>query len=220
MNTFYSSSSDTDRGTLSNLQYVINRKNITASAVKNVKNEYHAVSDFIDVVTDAYIIALFMTHMNIEKSDETAAAGFIPTEIIHGSTDDKAQYFHNLIANIVDTHILNKFSASLNRITDGESQHEKTTDDCSRDGVYQYSTNFLKFALLRRINNMSTRAGDGNRVMRHWRFALLIFFANHHTNYQLESFLLTASVKALLSPRLSHSIVWNRFVYDFLTTLN
>ena len=209
MNNFYNSGSDTDRGTLSNLKFLINRKNVTAAAAKSVKNEYHAVSDFFDLATDAYIVSLVMTELKIQKLDETSS--LVPVEMSSATQEDKRQFLENFISRIVDGQVMNYFSQVVDQLQD----QCPISFETSGDGVYEYATNFVRFALLRRINLMATRAGDGNRIMRHWRFAFLVYSANHNTNYQLEAFLLTASVKALLTPRMSHQLVWNRLVVLF-----
>lgn len=80
------------------------------------------------------------------------------------------------------------------------------------DGVYNYATNFMKFWLLRKTNVMSTRSGDGNRIVRHWRYAMLLYHTARKTKYRLEAFLLLAGTMALYTPRHKHQIIWNRFV--------
>lgn len=57
----------------------------------------------------------------------------------------------------------------------------------TNDGVYNYATNITKYGLLRKI-------GDGIRVIRHWKYALLVYEQSHNIMYRLESFLLLAGV--------------------------
>ena len=58
----------------------------------------------------------------------------------------------------------------------------------------------------------AVKEGDGERILRCWKFMLLIFRAYKHTKYAfaaLQLFLLTAFI---LAERLSHYLVWNRTV--------
>ena len=54
--------------------------------------------------------------------------------------------------------------------------------------------------------------GDGERILRCWKFALLIFKAYNHSKYALASLLLQAEVIAMLTPRQAHCLKWNRTV--------
>lgn len=70
---------------------------------------------------------------------------------------------------MVDELRLNKTYESM----EGLELEENLRDNNYQDGVYNYATNFLKFSLLRKTFVMATRSGDGNRVIRHWKYAML-----------------------------------------------
>lgn len=57
----------------------------------------------------------------------------------------------------------------------------------------------------------AVKEGDGERLMRLYKVALLIYKAYGHTQYAYSTFLLTVQVNATLSPRLAHNLTWNRF---------
>ena len=58
----------------------------------------------------------------------------------------------------------------------------------------------------------AVKEGDGERIHRCWKFALLIFKAYNHSKYALASLLLQAGVNAMLTPRQAHCLKWNRTV--------
>ncbi|KAI0229768.1 hypothetical protein LSAT2_019807, partial [Lamellibrachia satsuma] len=58
MDQFYTIDSSRDGGTLSQLRNLINRRNV----VTKVARHYHAVSQFIDLVTDCYVLVAAMEH--------------------------------------------------------------------------------------------------------------------------------------------------------------
>lgn len=80
---------------------------------------------------------------------------------------------------------------------EGLEMEENLRDNNDQDGVYNYATIFLKFSLLRKICVMATRNGDGNRVIRHWKYAMLLYHIAHKVKYRLEAFLLQAGILAL-----------------------
>ena len=55
------------------------------------------------------------------------------------------------------------------------------------------------------------REGDGDRIMRLYKVALLFYKAYGHSHYAYSTFLLTLQVNLTLSPRMAHSVIWNRF---------
>ncbi|XP_065109308.1 uncharacterized protein [Paramisgurnus dabryanus] len=68
------------------------------------------------------------------------------------------------------------------------------------------SFGFLLFDLLDAV-----KEGDGERLIRLYKVALLIYKAYGHTQYAYSTFLLTVQVSATLSPQVAHDVTWNRF---------
>ena len=56
------------------------------------------------------------------------------------------------------------------------------------------------------------REGDGDRVLRCWKYFFLYFRATGHTNYCLEALNLLSHYNYLLPPRYAEQLKWNRFV--------
>lgn len=57
----------------------------------------------------------------------------------------------------------------------------------------------------------AVKEGDGGRLMRLYKVALLYYKAHGHSHYAYSTFLLTVQLNAVLSPRMAHSLTWNRF---------
>ena len=68
------------------------------------------------------------------------------------------------------------------------------------------SFGFLLFDMLDAV-----KEGDGERLIRLYKVALLIYKAYGHTNYAYSTFLLTVQINATMSPRVKHDVTWNRF---------
>lgn len=82
----------------------------------------------------------------------------------------------------------------------------------SNDGVSSYSIQLLRIGCLYMEFADAIREGDGDRVLRCWRYFLPIFRAAHCTNYACESLELLYQHRYVLSPRLSNQLLWGRFV--------
>ncbi|XP_061176933.1 uncharacterized protein LOC133185634 [Saccostrea echinata] len=198
MDRFYNSGSAREPGTLYHLKSVINRRNVSSTVTK----DYHADSAFIDLVGESHIISLALTHFGM--ADLNAPCKVFPHGIHLADIDHKKRILRNLVGELVDSHIMNILSQTLNR--------EQLCEDENNDRIYNYATNFLKFWLLRKISIVATRSGDGMRILRHWKYAMLLYHIAHKTKYRLEAFLLIACTIALFTPRQQHQVIWNRFV--------
>ena len=63
------------------------------------------------------------------------------------------------------------------------------------------------------LSNMqdAVKEGDGEMLLKLYTVALLFYKAYGHSQYAYRTILLTLQVIATLSPRLAHSLSWNRF---------
>ncbi|XP_035689474.1 uncharacterized protein LOC118424802 [Branchiostoma floridae] len=106
------------------------------------------------------------------------------------------------------THELKKHNLVVSETESSPSTHMK------EDHIRNYHISKLGMALL--INNIhdATREGDGERLSRCFKMALLFYRCHGHTKYAHGTLLHFARSQALLPPSLAHSLVWNRFVND------
>ncbi len=63
--------------------------------------------------------------------------------------------------------------------------------------------------ILKNVND-AVSEGDGDRIIRCWRFFLLYFRAYGHHKYAYAAFLLISNVTAALTPMKAHQLIWNR----------
>lgn len=56
------------------------------------------------------------------------------------------------------------------------------------------------------------REGDGDRILRCWRYFLLVFKATGRTHYSVEAFNLLAQYDFLFSERMRMQLIWSRTV--------
>ena len=80
------------------------------------------------------------------------------------------------------------------------------------DRVYNYTCQALLLLLLRMNHEDAIKLADGERVLRLYKFFCLFYKVSICLKYAIAMLHLQAQVKCLLSPRLAHSLTWNRFV--------
>ena len=56
------------------------------------------------------------------------------------------------------------------------------------------------------------REGDGERVLRCWRYLLLIFKTSGRRNYGIEALRMLSQYEFELTPRQAQELIWNRFI--------
>jgi len=84
-------------------------------------------------------------------------------------------------------------------------------EECT-DKVYLYATEVLTLGLLWHNFHDSTREGDGDRILRCWKFNLLLYKATQRKNYSIEALNLILQVNYTLSPREAAQVKWCRTV--------
>lgn len=96
-------------------------------------------------------------------------------------------------------------------ITDHQpSKLEK--EESTQDHIFDYAKTVLLLGLLHRNFQDAVREGDGERITRMWKHLMLYFRACGKTKYALESLFLHVQLNAILTPRESHCLKWNRTV--------
>ena len=91
---------------------------------------------------------------------------------------------------------------------------DTTIDEDERDDMFAYQRALLDYGML--LLNLwdGISEGDGERVIRCWKF-FLMYLKHQGTSankYSLEALYLMFQLYALLSPKESHRLIWNRFV--------
>lgn len=81
----------------------------------------------------------------------------------------------------------------------------------SEDYKKKHTEARLSFGLFLSSMQDAVKEGDGERLLRLYTIALFYYKAYGHNQYAYSTFLLTLKVNATLSPRLAHSLTWNRF---------
>jgi len=78
---------------------------------------------------------------------------------------------------------------------------EESVDSSNADKVTLYAMKVLTLGLLWHNFHDATKEGDGNRIIRCWKFNFLAFKASNRKNYSIEALNLLLQVNFLLSPR-------------------
>ena len=184
-----------DGGTLQQLKHLINRTNVPINPKKNV----NAAEDFIRIVTLGHVIAAALTHFKMSTQNDDPKSELLKALKVSRSEEERKQLFHKAVADMLKKNLL------LSTL-DSPNTSEST------DKVQTYAQETLSLGLLLAEFEDAIKEGDGRRVLRCWKFFLLIFKSARRTNYALEAFTLLSQYHVLFPQRLREQLLWSRFV--------
>jgi L1 cell adhesion molecule like protein len=209
-------------------------------AKSKVLDDYNSVRDFFQVHVEAYIISATMSYWNISST----SASFVPETILNSDDKVKQDWLYSKVHDFAKHLIFYdpKCHATLLELNgpfkcdvcdkvyqlhaafirhqrkihninfDSRSSSEQTIPD--EDHVYNYGCVTISLGLLLRNFHDAVHEGDGNRIVRVWKFLLLLFRGYNKTKYAYAALHLQAEIKALLSESKAHELIWNRTVND------
>ena len=88
------------------------------------------------------------------------------------------------------------------------AQEAQTCDD----GVCAYASELLSLGLLWHGFHDAIKEGDGDRIIRYWKFLLVVFKSSNCRNYAKEAVNLLLQYHYLLSDRKKAQLIWSRCV--------
>ena len=201
-------------------------------------NNFYAASEFADKVLDAYLIVGALNHHGMQSVDSKPAIN--KYDGLLNNQEGKKQHVHAVVRSFIEKHVVNQVpemsvsAPTSNELTcrfcgrryiqvpalrkHEEKKHQfkpakvRNNDDHSPDKVYNYTHQVLVLMLLRLNHNDAINFGDGERIIRLYKFFCLYFKVSNCPKYAIAILQLLAQVNCLLSPRLAFSLTWNRFV--------
>jgi hypothetical protein len=191
----YNAASQQDGGTLYQLRNLINRRNIKKDPSKDVA----ASEDFFLLITEAHVLSAFMSVIGMAAIDSSPHSEYFPDGCTELNTSQRCKILLSCTRQIV-----NKF-VDL-------SYCEKLNVNKQYDHVYAYASEILTLGLLLMEFEDSIKEGDGLRIIRCWRYFLLLFKSTKHVNYAIEAFNLLMQCDVMLSPRMAMQLIWSRTV--------
>ena len=227
----YKSTSASDVGTIFQLCNLINRKNIGNKPSKDV----NAFEDFFHLIVESHVLAAAMEFLGMESIDDKPAADIFPPTVWMLSQEERRAILTSVCEAIVDEFVdistIEVFDTDAKQAGSQQVQSEQDDQDgvgsningkaatCTKrkhdkqeDKVLAYAKELLSFGLLYNELVDAVREGDGVRVLRWWRFMLLIFKATGRKNYCTEAFILLAQYQYLLSEREQQQLLYSRFI--------
>ena len=189
----YSTASVDQHGTLYQIRNLLHRTNVP----KTPKSNVDACEEFFSFTVVGHVIAAAMKILDIESLDDEASSEFFTHRM--ASKVERREALQRISSRVVDRFVNFSFS-------------KETMMSNTEDGVYSYGCELLSLGLFFLEYSDAIHEGDGNRVLRCWRYLLLIFIASRRINYSIEALNMLYQYHFLLPPKQAHQLIWERFI--------
>lgn len=194
METSIKTTSASERGTLVLMKNLIHRRNVKSKP----KDDYNACDDFFMLVLSAHILTAAMEFLGMGSLDDDPNPDIIP-EGVHGFEKDlKKDILSSITSLIVHSYV-------------DLSVMDKKQPPAS-DQRKAYACELLSLGLIYSEYSDAIREGDGDRVLRCWKYLLVLFKASGKKNYACETMAFLARYQFVLSPCMGHQLLWSRFI--------
>jgi len=238
MDHYFKQQSAADKCTLACDKNLINRRNV----VTDVKKRVSAVKQFLKIELEARIGAAAMKVLDMDDINDTPSTlksvGNTRTKKLEYINDISSKIVDEFIkqsslAKITENQevkinerykckyigckktFLNIGKAKFNHEALDHGVNSKSENQVKRklkDDVFCYNKGLLEILMLWHNFNDAVSEGDGERLIRCWKFLLPYFQHDgaHSRKYALEGLYLLAQINCLLSEQEAHRLIWNR----------
>ena len=149
-------------------------------------------------MVDAHIVAASMKHLSLKCPKGEPQQNQYMGDLTEASDEQKKHYLNKCVTTLVNQFALH------------HAQPLSETAYNSIDGIFDYACSVIGLGQMARNFSDATKEGDGDRLIRCWKFFMLHFKANGRPKYAVEAFNLPAQINATLTPQMSHMLVYNR----------
>ena len=182
-------------GTLCHLRNVIDRRNISANAV----DDFNACDDFFLTVVECHVIAAAMQYLEMTKQDDMPTHELLHCDLWLEDTETRK-------------NILEKVTSEISLSFIDVFAHHDLNDDIESDHVKRYAVEVLSLGLRYMEFSDSIREADGDRILRCWRYLMLLFKAKKRKNYSIEALNVLAQYHFFLTQRQASQLIWSRCI--------
>ena len=152
-------------------------------------------------MTSGLVVAATQAVLQLKSPNEHPTNQTVPGADLMWTrpNSERQECLKGLCRQVYDTFINFKFNATA-------------TSKAGPDNVFNYSVQLLRLGCFYMEIRDAIKEGDGDRVLRCWRYMIPMFAASGNYKYACEAANLVLQHSYTLSPRLSTQLLWSRFV--------
>ena len=162
------------------------------------KTNFNGCEDFFWLVIECHVLAAAAEIFHMKSLQDKPPEEIVAEHVWLLSKESRKHILERLCEAIISKAVSFQFNSS-----------DKSTNV---DRVQQYAVELLSIGLFYMEFCDGIREGDGERVLRCWRYMLPMFHNTGRKNYAKEALNIVYLHDYLLPPRLAAQIIWSRFV--------
>ena len=166
--------------------------------VKKTEKSVSVCEEFFLLTVEAHICAAAMQVFNMSSTSDTPTDTLFPQGCTSLNPKQRWNVMKLAVRNVVDKYV-----------DIGYPTPSTKKDD---DHVRAYAKELLSLGLLLMEFVDGVREGDGERIIRCWRYFLPLFKYSDRTNYSVEAFTLLFEYEYALTPRMKQQVMWERTI--------
>lgn len=169
------------------------RRSVTAK----IKSDPTACEEFFLIVLEAHILSAAMNFYQLDSLDGTPKASQFQSQFLSATPNERRKIFLSSVKELISSH--------THRLAIDKSINDK-------DGVLCYGKELLSLGMLYLELLDAIREGDGFRILRCWRYLLLVFKATNKRKYAVQAATLILQYEVIFTERMRNQLIWNRTI--------
>ena len=167
--------------------------------MKDPSKNVSAYEDFFMLVLESHVLVACMTVFKMASVEDTPSQELIPEETAAQDDAIRRDTMLKAVKSVLDEYVC---------LPTTKDNSEQTL----QDHVKEYARDVLSLGLLYLEFSDAIRERDGERIIRCWKYLLLLFKDSGRTKYSIEAFTLLVQYHFLFSERMRTQLMWSRTV--------
>jgi L1 cell adhesion molecule like protein len=168
------------------------------SVTKEIKSDPTACEEFFVLVLEAHILSIAMSAFGLESLDGTPnCTVFEKSNFLDESPSRRKEIFMSSVKRLVSDNMY-------------EYVLGKTMKDV--DTVLVYGKELLSLGMLYLEFSDAIKEGDGTRLLRCWKYLLLVFKATNKNKYAAQAATLLLQYNYVFTERMKNQLLWSRTI--------
>ena len=167
------------------------------SVTEKIRTDPTACKEFFLLVVDGHILSAAMKAFELDSLDATPQSSQFQGDFLSTSPTERRKIF----------------LSSVNELL-SDRTYQFAVGKCinDNDSVYTYAKELLSLGMLYLELLDAIREGDGLRILRCWRYLLLIFKVTDKRKYAVQAVTLLFQYEFFFTERMKHQLLWNRTI--------
>lgn len=179
-----------------------------------IKSDPTACEEFFLLVVEAHIISLSMKEFGFESADSIPQnLKFSKEQFLDQPPKKRTEVIQKAVSQLIDKCMFTtKLSEQASDKASSKTGKKKMKRNEEEDNVMAYGKEVMTLGLLYMEYCDSIKEGDGLRIIRCWRYMLLLFKMTNKRKYSIQASTLLLQYHFIFTERMRNQLLWSRTI--------